>query len=76
MSQTQRFPWLCTAGAVRLRCAALRCAACFRRYVLAIDPETKTMQGSTKGVPEDWRKATYVKDLAVKAGGTEFDHLH
>ena len=46
------------------------------RYVLAIDPETKTMQGSTKGVAEDWRKATYVKDLAAQAGKGEHDHLH
>jgi hypothetical protein len=43
---------------------------------MAIDPDTKTMQGSTKGKPEDWRKASYVKDLAVKAGAGEHDHLH
>ena len=46
------------------------------RYTMAIDPDTKTMQGSTKGKPEDWRKASYVKDLAVKAGAGEHDHLH
>ena len=33
-------------------------------YVLAIDVTTKTMQGSRKGEPDDWRRATYVQDLS------------
>ena len=33
------------------------------RYVLVIDPGTKTMAGSAKGQPEDWRRASYLRDL-------------
>ena len=49
----------------------------YGRYVLAINPETKTMEGSTKGKPEDWRKAVYVRDLPHKVGEVgQFDHEH
>ena len=33
---------------------------------MTIDPDTKTMVGSTKGKPDDWRKAAFVRDLAAK----------
>jgi len=42
---------------------------------MTIDPDTKTMVGSMKGKPDDWRKASFVRDLAAKAGPSEHDHL-
>ena len=31
---------------------------------MKVDPATKAMQGSVKGAPQDWRKATFVKALS------------
>ena len=45
-------------------------------YVLAIDPDTKTATGSTKGNPQDWRRMSWVRDLQPKAGPGEHDHAH
>ena len=46
---------------------------------MKVDPATKAMQGSVKGAPQDWRKATFVKALSPVetllfgvGGGTEW----
>ena len=46
---------------------------------MKVDPATKAMQGSVKGAPEDWRKATFMKALSPVetllfgvGGGTEW----
>ena len=46
---------------------------------MKVDPATKAMQGSVKGAPQDWRKATFMKALSPVetllfgvGGGTEW----
>ena len=35
----------------------------YGRYQLTVDAERKSMTGSAKGQPEDWRRASYARDL-------------
>jgi len=49
----------------------------FGEYELAVDPEKKTMEGgAVKGGPNDWRKATFLRDLNLGVVDEKCDHHH